>query len=50
MEIKGLDVAVAATKEVPDIHVSKEVQKEWTCDICQLTTTSEKTVNILIRV
>jgi hypothetical protein len=45
-EIKGPAVAVAAAREVPDIHVSKEVQKEWTCDICQLTTTSEKTMNI----
>ncbi|XP_059446736.1 uncharacterized protein LOC132178307 isoform X2 [Corylus avellana] len=46
MEIKGPDVAVAAAVELPDIHMSKEVQKEWTCAICQLTTNSEKTLNI----
>jgi hypothetical protein len=46
MEIKGPDVAVAAAREVPDIHVAKEVQKEWTCAICQVTTPTEKILNM----
>ncbi|XP_059447737.1 uncharacterized protein LOC132179112 isoform X1 [Corylus avellana] len=46
MEIEGPDVAVAAPRELPDIHVFKEVQKEWTCAICQVTTTSKITLNM----
>jgi hypothetical protein len=46
MEIEGPDVAVAAPRELPDVHVFKEVQKEWTCAICQVTTTSKITLNM----
>ncbi|GLT69927.1 hypothetical protein SLA2020_420360 [Shorea laevis] len=46
MEIKGPDVVVAAARELPDIPVSKKDKKEWTCDICQLTTECEKAMNI----
>ncbi|XP_059447580.1 uncharacterized protein LOC132178994 isoform X2 [Corylus avellana] len=46
MEIEGPDVAVAAPRELPDIHVFKEVQKEWTCAICQVTTSSKITLNM----
>nr|POE94160.1 hva22-like protein a [Quercus suber] len=44
-EIKGPAEAVAAARELPDSPIPKEVQKEWTCDICQLTTQSEKILN-----
>jgi hypothetical protein len=46
MEIKGPVMVVAASREVPDISVSKKVQKVWTCPICQVTTESEKTLNL----
>jgi hypothetical protein len=46
MEIEGPDVAVAAPRELPDVHVFKEVQKEWTCAICQVTTSSKITLNM----
>ncbi|XP_062175968.1 uncharacterized protein LOC133881017 isoform X2 [Alnus glutinosa] len=46
VEIKGPVVVVAASREVPDIPVSKKVQKVWTCPICQVTTASEKTLNL----
>jgi hypothetical protein len=36
----------ATTKSIPD---SKEVQKEWTCAICQVTTQSEITLNSHLR-
>ena len=32
-------------RERPDSPIPKEVRKEWTCDICQLTTQSEKNLN-----
>ncbi|KAJ7968326.1 HVA22-like protein [Quillaja saponaria] len=35
----------AACTEHPDISASKNVQKEWTCAICQVKTTSEMTLN-----
>ncbi|KAK7854461.1 uncharacterized protein LOC112037093 [Quercus suber] len=44
-EIKGPAEAVAAARELPDSPIPKEVQNEWTCDICQLTTQSEKILN-----
>jgi hypothetical protein len=46
VEIKGPVVVVAASREVPEIPVSKKVQKVWTCPICQVTTASEKTLNL----
>ena len=45
MPKEGLTVAVATTRELPDIPMPKEVQKEWTCDICQLTVACEKILN-----
>ncbi|KAK4563440.1 hypothetical protein RGQ29_005811 [Quercus rubra] len=39
-------VAVATVRELPDIPMPKEVRKEWTCEICQLTVLSEKTLNL----
>ncbi|XVE93591.1 hypothetical protein REPUB_Repub01dG0207800 [Reevesia pubescens] len=39
-EIKG-----AASFGSPEIPSDKQVQKEWTCAMCQVTTTSEKTLN-----
>ncbi|XP_030957006.1 uncharacterized protein LOC115979174 [Quercus lobata] len=41
-EIKGPAEAVATAREPHDSPMPKEVRKEWTCDICQLTTQSEK--------
>ncbi|KAJ7968331.1 HVA22-like protein [Quillaja saponaria] len=35
----------AACAEHPDISASKKVQKEWTCAICQVKSSSEKTLN-----
>ncbi|KAG8498076.1 hypothetical protein CXB51_007204 [Gossypium anomalum] len=32
--------------DLPEIPSDKQVQKEWTCAMCQVTTTSEKTLNI----
>ncbi|XVE49448.1 hypothetical protein DITRI_Ditri01bG0083400 [Diplodiscus trichospermus] len=40
-EMKG-----AAGCHSPEILSAKQVQKEWTCALCQVTTTSEKTLNI----
>nr|POE51429.1 hypothetical protein CFP56_27165 [Quercus suber] len=37
-EIKGPAEAVATAREPHDSPMPKEVRKEWTCDICQLTT------------
>uniref|UniRef100_A0A2N9IEX3 C2H2-type domain-containing protein n=1 Tax=Fagus sylvatica TaxID=28930 RepID=A0A2N9IEX3_FAGSY len=45
MPKEGLTLAVATTRELPDIPMPKEVQKEWTCDICQLTVACEKILN-----
>ncbi|KAL4615181.1 hypothetical protein ACB092_07G105600 [Castanea dentata] len=39
-------VAVATVRELPDIPMPKELRKEWTCDICQLTVFSEKNLNL----
>jgi hypothetical protein len=44
-EIEGPTVAVERTRELPDIPMPKEVQKEWTCDICELTVESDKVLN-----
>ena len=43
---EGTAVAVATVRELPDIPMPKEVRKEWTCEICQLTVLSEKTLNL----
>ncbi|MBA0711939.1 hypothetical protein Golax_011069 [Gossypium laxum] len=32
--------------DLPEIPSDKQVQKEWTCAMCQVTTSSEKTLNI----
>jgi hypothetical protein len=45
-EIEGPTVAVERTRELPDIPMPKEVQKEWTCDICELTVESDKVLNL----
>ncbi|KAK7838508.1 hypothetical protein CFP56_019585 [Quercus suber] len=42
-EIKGPAEAVATAREPHDSPMPKEVRKEWTCDICQLTTKVRKT-------
>ncbi|XP_022763624.1 uncharacterized protein LOC111309065 [Durio zibethinus] len=39
-EIKG-----AVGFDPPEITTDKQVQKEWTCAMCQVTTSSEKTLN-----
>ncbi|XWS39799.1 hypothetical protein CRYUN_Cryun18bG0085400 [Craigia yunnanensis] len=39
-EIKG-----AASCDPPEIPSDRQVQKEWTCAMCQVTTSSEKTLN-----
>ncbi|XVE49446.1 hypothetical protein DITRI_Ditri01bG0083200 [Diplodiscus trichospermus] len=40
VEVKG-----EAGCHSPEIPADKQVQKEWTCAMCQVTTTSEKTLN-----
>ncbi|XP_031129747.1 uncharacterized protein LOC116031621 isoform X3 [Ipomoea triloba] len=40
--VKGIPVANAAEeKTIPEINSSKLIQREWTCAVCQVTTTSE---------
>lgn len=34
------------TDEASEVKETKKVQQEWTCALCQVTTTSEKTLNI----
>ncbi|KAL9329201.1 hypothetical protein ACSQ67_004204 [Phaseolus vulgaris] len=45
LETKGVVMKDKADGELPQISIHKEVQKEWTCALCQVTTTSEKTLN-----
>ncbi|KAK7368860.1 hypothetical protein VNO80_10892 [Phaseolus coccineus] len=45
LETKGVMMKDKADGEPPQIFIHKEVQKEWTCALCQVTTTSEKTLN-----
>ncbi|KAJ0037331.1 hypothetical protein Pint_23388 [Pistacia integerrima] len=40
-EIKRISATAAARSEVPEIPVSKNVQQEWTCSVCQFTAHSE---------
>ncbi|KAJ0094773.1 hypothetical protein Patl1_16573 [Pistacia atlantica] len=40
-EIKRISATAAARSEVPEIPVSKDVQQEWTCSVCQVTAHSE---------
>ncbi|XP_057494547.1 uncharacterized protein LOC130779772 isoform X3 [Actinidia eriantha] len=45
-EIKEKTVAAACGEnKVPEIPTSEKVQREWTCDLCQVKTTNEKTLN-----
>ncbi|XP_019173204.1 PREDICTED: UBP1-associated proteins 1C-like isoform X3 [Ipomoea nil] len=40
--VKGIPVANAAEEKIiPGINSSKLIQREWTCAVCQVTTTSE---------
>nr|GMD91568.1 UBP1-associated proteins 1C-like isoform X4 [Ipomoea batatas] len=40
--VKGIPVANAAEEiTIPEINSSKLIQREWTCAVCQVTTTSE---------
>ncbi|XP_022725271.1 uncharacterized protein LOC111281825 isoform X2 [Durio zibethinus] len=43
--ITGPRIKEAAVCHPPEIPSEKQVQKEWTCAMCQVTTTSEKTLN-----
>jgi len=45
LESKGVEVKDKADGELPQISTHREVQKEWTCALCQVTTSSEKTLN-----
>ncbi|PSS02587.1 HVA22-like protein [Actinidia chinensis var. chinensis] len=45
-EIKEKTVAAACGEnKVPEIPTLEKVQREWTCDLCQVKTTNEKTLN-----
>ncbi|XP_057494553.1 uncharacterized protein LOC130779772 isoform X9 [Actinidia eriantha] len=45
-EIKEKTVAEACGEnKVPEIPTSEKVQREWTCDLCQVKTTNEKTLD-----
>ncbi|TKY59435.1 HVA22 protein a [Spatholobus suberectus] len=46
VETKGIVGKDTAGGELPQSSTHKEVQKEWTCALCHVTTTSEKTLNI----
>ncbi|KAK7400384.1 hypothetical protein VNO78_11590 [Psophocarpus tetragonolobus] len=45
VETKGGAGEERVSGEVPESCTHKEVQNEWTCALCHLTTTSEKTLN-----
>ncbi|CAJ1936156.1 unnamed protein product [Sphenostylis stenocarpa] len=45
LETKGIVVKDKAGRELPQISIHEEVQKEWTCALCHVTTTSENTLN-----
>ncbi|KAK2383439.1 HVA22 protein [Trifolium repens] len=45
-ETKGTAEIDTCGGEVPQTSTQKEVQKEWTCDLCLLTVTCEKTLKI----
>ncbi|KOM27080.1 hypothetical protein LR48_Vigan393s002400 [Vigna angularis] len=45
LETNGIVVKEKGVEELPQIFTHKEVQKEWTCALCHVTTTSEKTLN-----
>ena len=46
METNGMARKDAAGGEVPQSSTHKEVQKEWTCAVCQVTTNCEKNLNM----
>nr|GMD33037.1 HVA22-like protein [Ipomoea batatas]GMD85882.1 HVA22-like protein [Ipomoea batatas]GMD92803.1 HVA22-like protein [Ipomoea batatas] len=40
--VKGIPVAISAEEKfIPEINSSMLIQREWTCALCQVTTTSE---------
>ncbi|XP_057989534.1 uncharacterized protein LOC110651816 [Hevea brasiliensis] len=41
LEIKEMTAESVSGRDLPDVPSSKNIQKEWTCPICQITTTSE---------
>ncbi|KAF2294233.1 hypothetical protein GH714_008439 [Hevea brasiliensis] len=41
LDFKEMTPAVFAARDLPDVLQSNSIQKEWTCAVCQLTTTSE---------
>lgn len=45
LETNGIVMKEKGVGELPQIFTHKEVQKEWTCALCHVTTTSEKTLN-----
>lgn len=45
VETKGIVGKDTAGGELPQSSAHKEVQKEWTCAVCQVTTSSEKNLN-----
>ncbi|XP_038684926.1 HVA22-like protein h isoform X2 [Tripterygium wilfordii] len=46
VEIKEVPFATSMGVEVPDGPDPENVQKEWTCAVCQVTTKSEHTLNL----
>ncbi|XP_057416138.1 uncharacterized protein LOC130710791 isoform X2 [Lotus japonicus] len=45
VESKGIAVKVKAGEEFPQSSIHKEVQKEWTCALCQVSASSKKNLN-----
>ncbi|XP_020222390.1 uncharacterized protein LOC109804888 isoform X1 [Cajanus cajan] len=45
VETKGIVGKETAGVELPQSSTHKEMQKEWTCALCHVTTSSEKTLN-----
>ncbi|XP_059647965.1 uncharacterized protein LOC132294217 isoform X2 [Cornus florida] len=47
LEVKDTTATSVAGREnkLPEVTTSKNIQKEWTCAVCQLKTTSEKDLN-----
>ncbi|RDX86184.1 hypothetical protein CR513_32514, partial [Mucuna pruriens] len=46
VETKGIVGKDTAGVELPQSFIHREVQKEWTCALCKVTTSSEKTLSI----
>ncbi|KAA8545672.1 hypothetical protein F0562_020877 [Nyssa sinensis] len=45
VQIKEMTAAADRENKLPEITISKEVQKEWTCAACQMTMLSEANLN-----